>query len=110
LNFAKAAGLASRAWNQPNRKDARFNLGSMNKMVTSIAIAELMEKGEVALDDPIAKHLHDHPNADAARKATWRRAGTRAIANAPRGRSSCNERRRRDRGPPRLCRRGIRRR
>ena len=70
--FAKAAGLASRAWNQPNRTDTRFNLGSMNKMFTSIAIAQLVEKGKVALDDPIVKHLPDYPNSDAAQKVTVR--------------------------------------
>jgi CubicO group peptidase (beta-lactamase class C family) len=70
--FAKAGGLASRAWNQPNRTDTRFNLGSMNKMFTSIAIAQLVEKGKVALDDPIVKHLPDYPNAEAARKVTVR--------------------------------------
>ncbi|HVJ80026.1 MAG TPA: serine hydrolase domain-containing protein [Planctomycetia bacterium] len=70
--FARAAGLASRAWNQPNRTDTRFNLGSMNKMFTSIAIAQLVEKGKVALDDPIVKHLPDYPNADAAKKVTVR--------------------------------------
>jgi CubicO group peptidase (beta-lactamase class C family) len=70
--FSKAAGLASRAWNQPNRTDTRFNLGSMNKMFTSVAIAQMVEKGKVALDDPIVKHLPDYPNSDAAQKVTVR--------------------------------------
>jgi CubicO group peptidase (beta-lactamase class C family) len=70
--FAKAAGLASRAWNQPNRTDTRFNLGSMNKMFTSIAVAQLVEKGKVALDDPIVTHLPEYPNSDAAQKVTVR--------------------------------------
>src|SRR5262249_14922197 len=70
--FTKACGLASRAWNQPNRLDTKFNLGSMNKMFTSVAIAQLVEKGKVSLDDTIGKHLPDYPNRDAAQKATVR--------------------------------------
>jgi CubicO group peptidase (beta-lactamase class C family) len=70
--FTKACGLASRAWKQPNRLDTKFNLGSMNKMFTSIAIAQLVEKGKVGLDDTIAKHLPDYSNRDAAQKVTVR--------------------------------------
>src|SRR5262249_39653090 len=70
--FAQAYGLASRAWDQPNRLDTKFNLGSMNKMFTSIAIAQLVEQGKVALDDPIGKHLPDYPNREAAEKVKVR--------------------------------------
>lgn len=70
--FTTACGLASRAWNQPNRLDTKFNLGSMNKMFTSVAIAQLVEKGKVSLDDTIAKHLPDYPNHEAAQKVTVR--------------------------------------
>jgi CubicO group peptidase (beta-lactamase class C family) len=70
--FAGAYGLASRAWNQPNRLDTKFNLGSMNKMFTSIAIAQLVEQGKVSLDDTIGQHLRDYPNREAAEKVTVR--------------------------------------
>jgi CubicO group peptidase (beta-lactamase class C family) len=70
--FAGAYGLASRAWNQPNRLDTKFNLGSMNKMFTSIAVAQLVEKGKLSLGDPIGKHLRHYPNRDAAAKVTVR--------------------------------------
>ena len=70
--FAGAYGLASRAWNQPNRLDTKFNLGSMNKMFTSVAIAQLVELGKVSLDDTIGQHLRDYPNREAAEKVTVR--------------------------------------
>jgi CubicO group peptidase (beta-lactamase class C family) len=70
--FSGARGLASRAWNQPNRLDTKFNLGSMNKMFTAVAVAQLVEQGKVSLDDPVEKHLPDYPNREAARKVTVR--------------------------------------
>jgi CubicO group peptidase (beta-lactamase class C family) len=70
--FTSARGLASRAWNQPNRLDTKFNLGSMNKMFTAVAIAQLVENGKVSLDDPIERYLPDYPNREAARTVTVR--------------------------------------
>jgi len=37
--------------------DTRFNMGSMTKMFTAIAVAQLIEAGKVSLDDPIGKHV-----------------------------------------------------
>lgn len=68
--FQGAWGLASRAWNQPNRLDTKFNLGSMNKMVTAVAIAQLAEQGKLSFDDKLGKFLPDYPNADAREKVT----------------------------------------
>jgi len=68
--FQGAWGLASRAWNQPNRLDTKFNLGSMNKMVTAVAIAQLAEQGKFSFDDKLGKFLPDYPNADAREKVT----------------------------------------
>lgn len=68
--YQKAFGLASKAWNAPNRVDTKFNLGSMNKMFTSVAIAQLAQAGKLAYDDPIAKYLPDYPNKEVAGKVT----------------------------------------
>jgi CubicO group peptidase (beta-lactamase class C family) len=43
----RAWGLASRAWNVPNSAGTRFNLGSMNKMFTAVAIGQLLERGKL---------------------------------------------------------------
>jgi CubicO group peptidase (beta-lactamase class C family) len=68
--FQKAVGLANKTHNVANRMDTRFNLGSINKIFTRVAIAQLIEKGKLTLDDTIGKHLPDYPNRQAAEKVT----------------------------------------
>jgi CubicO group peptidase (beta-lactamase class C family) len=68
--FHKAYGLANKTYNAPNQLDTKFNLGSINKIFTKIAIAQLAEQGKLSFDDPIQKHLPDYPNRDAAAKVT----------------------------------------
>jgi CubicO group peptidase (beta-lactamase class C family) len=70
LLLEKAYGLGNRASLIPNQVDTKFNLGSMNKMFTAVAIFQLMEQGKLALDDPIIKHLPDYPNSEVARAVT----------------------------------------
>ncbi len=55
--FRGAYGLASRRFDVANRIDTKFNLGSMNKMFTAIAIAQLVEKGKLKYEDPISKYI-----------------------------------------------------
>ena len=40
---SKAAGIANKATNAPIDLNTKFNLGSMNKMFTSVAIAQLAQ-------------------------------------------------------------------
>jgi CubicO group peptidase (beta-lactamase class C family) len=61
--YDRAVGLASRRFDVPNRMDTKFNLGSMNKMITAVAIAQLVEEGALAWDDTVGAHLPDYPNA-----------------------------------------------
>jgi len=68
--FEKAYGLADKSSNTPNRTDTRFNLGSINKIFTNIAIHQLASQGKLSLDDTIGKLLTDYPNPDAASKVT----------------------------------------
>jgi CubicO group peptidase (beta-lactamase class C family) len=68
--FEQAYGLASKAFNVPNRIDTKFNLASMNKMFTAVAVAQLAEQGKLSFDDPIAKHLPDYPNKSVGEKVT----------------------------------------
>jgi CubicO group peptidase (beta-lactamase class C family) len=65
--FAKAYGMANKDFAAPNRIDTKFNLGSMNKMFTSVAIAQLVERGKLAFTDPLAKFLPAFPNEAAAK-------------------------------------------
>jgi len=70
--FHEAFGLASREYNAANQLDTRFNLGSINKLFTRIAIGQLLEQGRLSLDDTIGKFLPNYPNQEAARKVTIR--------------------------------------
>ena len=51
-----------RAWGDGNRTDTRFNLGSINKIFTQVAIGQLVATGKLSLDDTIRKHLPDYPS------------------------------------------------
>jgi CubicO group peptidase (beta-lactamase class C family) len=68
----EAYGFADRDKKIPNRKDTKFNLGSINKNFTRVAIHQLARRNLLALDDPIKKFLPDYPNAQAAEKVTIR--------------------------------------
>lgn len=60
--FREAYGFASRSLLVPNRTDTKFNLGSINKLFTAIAVLQLAEKGLLSLDDPIGKYLTIFPS------------------------------------------------
>jgi CubicO group peptidase (beta-lactamase class C family) len=68
--FEKAYGLANQSGNIPNKVDTKFNLGSINKSFTSVAIAQLAEQGRLSFNDPISKYLPDYPNKSVAAKVT----------------------------------------
>lgn len=55
--FKGAYGLASKRFNVPNKIDTKFNLGSMNKMFTAVAISQLMQRGQLSFDDSLGKYL-----------------------------------------------------
>jgi CubicO group peptidase (beta-lactamase class C family) len=59
--FHEAFGYASKEFKVKNALDTKFNLGSINKLFTSIAIAQLMQRGKLSLDDPIGKYLDVFP-------------------------------------------------
>jgi len=69
--FHKAYGFANKSLNIQNKKDTKFNIGSLNKIITSIAIAQLMEQNKLNVDDTIGKFLTGFPPA-AADKITIR--------------------------------------
>lgn len=54
-----ACGEASKRFHVPNNIDTKFNLGSMNKMFTATAIAQLVEKGLLSYQDPISKYVDE---------------------------------------------------
>jgi CubicO group peptidase (beta-lactamase class C family) len=68
--FQEAYGLASKRYDMPNRIDTKFNLGSMNKMFTAVAIVQLAEKGKLDFNDFLIEHVPDYPNREVAEKVT----------------------------------------
>ena len=54
----------------PNQLDTKFNLGSMNKMFTAVAILQLVEQGKISVDDQIIKHIPEYPNQEVANIVT----------------------------------------
>jgi CubicO group peptidase (beta-lactamase class C family) len=71
--FARAYGEASKSYGVANAIDTKFNLGSMNKMFTAVAVAQLVEKGVLSWDDPIGKWLgSDWVRPEVGEKATIR--------------------------------------
>jgi CubicO group peptidase (beta-lactamase class C family) len=67
---SKASGVANKSTNAPITLDTKFNIGSMNKMFTGIAITQLAQEGKLDFKDPISKHLPDYPNKDIGAKVT----------------------------------------
>ena len=68
--FTAVHGMASKAYNVPNRIDTKFNIASVGKLFTSIAIGQLIEQKKISFEDPIGKHLTDYPNKEVATKVT----------------------------------------
>ncbi len=42
---------------RPASGDTLYEIGSITKVFTSLLLADMVERGEVALDDPVAKYL-----------------------------------------------------
>lgn len=53
----KACGEADRRHHIVNTAETRFNLGSMDKMFTAVAVLQLAEAGKLSLDDSLDRHL-----------------------------------------------------
>jgi CubicO group peptidase (beta-lactamase class C family) len=65
-----AFGMADRNHGVPNQMETKFNLGSMNKMITAVAILQLVESGQLDLEDTILDYLPDYPNLEIASQVT----------------------------------------
>lgn len=70
--FERAYGLADREAGAANTLETAFNLGSINKLFTQIAIRQLAEAGKLNLDSTLARAWPDYPNQDVARRITIR--------------------------------------
>ena len=70
--FQQAYGMANRERRIPNNLETAFNLGSINKVFTQIAILQLNAAGKLNLDSTLATYWPDYPNKAVAEKITIR--------------------------------------
>ncbi|MBC7788706.1 MAG: beta-lactamase family protein [Anaerolineae bacterium] len=55
--YRGAFGDANKDFGVKNTLDTKFNLGSMNKMFTAVAVMQLVEAGKLSLDDTLGKFM-----------------------------------------------------
>jgi CubicO group peptidase (beta-lactamase class C family) len=67
---SKAAGIANKATGAAIDLNTKFNLGSMNKMFTAVAVAQLAQAGKLSFNDTVGNHLPDYPNKEVAETVT----------------------------------------
>lgn len=65
-------GMADREQRIAVAPHTRFNLGSIDKLITRIAIWQLVAAGKLDLDAPIGKYLPDYPSRDVREQVTAR--------------------------------------
>ncbi|MFX1476338.1 MAG: serine hydrolase domain-containing protein, partial [Promethearchaeota archaeon] len=65
--FRKAYGLACKRFSVPNTLDTKFNIGSINKIFTKLAILQLAEQGKLTYEDLVGKFLAEFPPAIATK-------------------------------------------
>ncbi|NNF59011.1 MAG: beta-lactamase family protein, partial [Rhodothermaceae bacterium] len=65
--FSEAYGWANKAEGERNTLDTRFNIGSLNKLITGVAVLKLAEMGKLDLDAPIGTYLDGFPDEVADR-------------------------------------------
>jgi CubicO group peptidase (beta-lactamase class C family) len=68
--YTQAFGMASKAWGARNRTDTKFNLASVTKMFTAVAVSQLVERGKLAYSDSVGKIVPDYLNREVAEKVT----------------------------------------
>jgi D-alanyl-D-alanine carboxypeptidase len=70
--FQRSYGMADRERQVANNLETAFNLGSINKIFTQIAILQLRAAGKLDLDSTLATYWPDYPNKAVASRITIR--------------------------------------
>jgi CubicO group peptidase (beta-lactamase class C family) len=68
--FDECRGLADRSFNVPVDQQTKFHVGSVGKMFTAVAIAQLVEAGKLSWNDTLAKLVPEYPDQATAKKIT----------------------------------------
>ncbi|MEZ4697495.1 MAG: serine hydrolase domain-containing protein [Rhodothermales bacterium] len=89
--FDHAYGYADKSAGRRNTLDTRFNIGSLNKLFTGVAVLKLAEQGKLDLDTTIGHYLAGFPSAIAdhvtVRQLLQHRSGLGDYFNTPQFRS-----------------------
>jgi D-alanyl-D-alanine carboxypeptidase len=59
--YAHAYGYAGRTTHTRNALDTQFNLASVGKMFTGVAVAQLVERGRLSFSDPVGRYVPGLP-------------------------------------------------
>jgi D-alanyl-D-alanine carboxypeptidase len=68
--FDECRGLAERSFHVPVDHQTKFHVGSIGKIFTAVAIAQLVEAGKLSWNDTLAKLVPDYPDLAMAKKIT----------------------------------------
>ncbi len=68
--YREAFGFSNLPDRVKNKPDTKFNLASINKMFTAMAIMQLVESGKISLQDKVGQYLTDYPNKTVADSVT----------------------------------------
>ncbi|MGH7227159.1 MAG: serine hydrolase domain-containing protein, partial [Gemmataceae bacterium] len=68
--FDECRGLAERSFNVLVDHHTKFHIGSIDKMFTAVAIAQLVEAGKLSWNDTLAKLVPEYPDQATAKKIT----------------------------------------
>jgi serine beta-lactamase-like protein LACTB len=63
--FSKGVGVADLDNSVPATSSTVYNIGSVSKVITTVAIMKLFELGKISLDDPIQKNVPAFPDKSA---------------------------------------------
>ena len=68
----RAYGKASLAFDIPMTLQTRLNIASIGKILTGVAIAQLVDEGRLSYDDLVGELLTDYPDQDIRQRVTVR--------------------------------------
>lgn len=59
--FTRAYGLAHKGYQIANHEDTKYNIGSLTKMFTALAVVQLAAHGSLIFDTPLSAYLPNYP-------------------------------------------------
>jgi CubicO group peptidase (beta-lactamase class C family) len=61
--FKRSYGMADVERDVPNTPQTKFNIASLTKQFTGLAVLQLAERGKLTLEDPVSKYYAEAPPA-----------------------------------------------